>query len=64
MCFLHPAKVPTSKPSHIYPLVSSHICLQITKDVRSQRLIVCHHSAGLSTKKENKVGFGINVYNN
>jgi hypothetical protein len=39
-------------------------CLNILKDVQSQRLTVCCHSAGLSTKKENEVGFGINVYNN
>jgi hypothetical protein len=55
-------KIPTGKLSHIYPLISPHICLQITKDVQSQRLTVCCHSAVLSTKNEqrNNVGFGIN----
>jgi hypothetical protein len=56
-------KIPTGKPSHIYPLVSPYICLQITKDIHSQRLTVHCQSAVLSTKNEqrNKVGFEINV---
>jgi hypothetical protein len=49
---------PTGKPSHL-PLVSPHICLQITKDVQSQRLTVCRHSVGLSTKNEQELGLGL-----
>jgi hypothetical protein len=37
---------------------------ELAKDVQSQRLTAHHHSVGLSTKKENEVGFGIDVYNN
>ncbi len=46
------------EPSHL-PLVSPHICLQITKDVRSQRLTVCCHSVGLSTKNEQELRLGL-----
>jgi hypothetical protein len=49
---------PTGKPSHL-SLVSPHICLQITKDVQSQRLTVHHHSVGLSTKNEQELGLGL-----
>ncbi len=57
-----PPKNPLQSP-HNNPLASPHIRLQITKEVRSQRLCVRHHSAGLSTKREQriKIGFGINV---
>ncbi len=49
---------PTGKPSHL-PLISSHICLQVTKDVQSQRLTVHHHSVGLSTKNEKELRLGL-----
>ncbi len=58
-CFSCPAKnFPTGKPSHLL-LVSPHICLQNTKDVWSQRLTVCHHSVGLSTKNEEELRLGL-----
>jgi hypothetical protein len=49
---------PTGEPSHL-PLISPHICLQITKDVQSQKLTVCRHSVGLSTKNEQELGLGL-----
>jgi hypothetical protein len=49
---------PTGKPSHL-PIISPQIRLQITKDVRSQRLAVCCHSVSLSTKKEQELGLGL-----
>jgi hypothetical protein len=53
-----PKKIPTNKPSHL-PLVSPHICLKITKDIGSQRLTVCCHSVGLSTKNEQELRLGL-----
>ncbi len=54
-CLSCPGKnFPTGKPSYL-PLVSPHICIQITTDIRSQRLAVCHHSVGLSTKNEQEL---------
>ncbi len=58
-CCLFLAKnFPTGKPSHL-PLISPHICLQITKDVQSQRLTVHCHSVGLRTKNEQELGLGL-----
>ncbi len=36
-----------------------HIWLVLTKDVQSQRLTVCCHSVGLSTKNEQELGLGL-----
>jgi hypothetical protein len=49
---------PTGNPSHL-PLISPHICLQIAKHVQSQRLTVCLHSVGLSTKNEQELRLGL-----
>ncbi len=38
---------------------SSHICLQVTKDVWSPRLTVCCHSVGLSAKNEQELRLGM-----
>jgi hypothetical protein len=47
---------------HVKLFYLALFCLQDFKIF--ERSTIRHHSAGLSTKKKTKVGFGINFYNN